>query len=226
MQLRELRDYCERRSWTITNEYVDIGVSGSKDSRPQLNKLMAGAKQRRFDALLVWKLDRFGRSLKHLVSALGEFEALGIAFVSLRDSFDLTTPAGRLMFNMVASFAEFERDLIRERVRAGIANRRAKGFRVGRKRVSIDSTRLQALRSQGRTIREIADALGVSRSLRFTESDRLRKGEGDQGFPVPRICADEGDPFLQNTIDNHHDVALFHLRQVAELSSPVCGVLR
>ena len=165
MQLRELREYCARRNWTIVNEYVDVGVSGSKDSRPQLNKLMAGAKQRQFDAILVWKLDRFGRSLKHLVSALGEFEALGVAFVSLRDSFDLTTPAGRLMFNMVASFAEFERDLIRERVKAGIANRRAKGFRVGRKPVSIDSGKLQALRSEGRTIREIADTLGISRSL-------------------------------------------------------------
>jgi DNA invertase Pin-like site-specific DNA recombinase len=165
MQLRELREYCERRQWTITNEFVDIGVSGSKDSRPQLNKLMAGAKQRQFDTVLVWKLDRFGRSLKHLVSGLGEFEALGISFVSLRDSFDLTTPAGRLMFNMVASFAEFERDLIRERVKAGIANRRAKGLRVGRKPVSLDSVRLLALRSQGQTIREIAEALGVSRSL-------------------------------------------------------------
>jgi DNA invertase Pin-like site-specific DNA recombinase len=165
MQLRELREYCERRQWTITNEFVDIGVSGSKDSRPQLNKLMAGAKQRQFDTVLVWKLDRFGRSLKHLVSGLGEFEALGISFVSLRDSFDLPTPAGRLMFNMVASFAEFERDLIRERVKAGIANRRAKGLRVGRKPVSLDSVRLLALRSQGQTIREIAEALGVSRSL-------------------------------------------------------------
>lgn len=165
MQLRELREYCERRDWTITSEYVDIGVSGSKDSRPELNKLMADAKQRRFDAVLVWKLDRLGRSLKHLVSALSEFEALGVSFVSLRDSFDLTTPAGRLMFNMVASFAEFERDLIRERVRAGIAHRRAKGFHVGRKPVAIDSARLQTLRSEGRTIREIAQALDCSRSL-------------------------------------------------------------
>jgi putative DNA-invertase from lambdoid prophage Rac len=165
MQLRELREYCERRGWTVSAEYVDVGVSGAKDSRPQLNKLMAEAKQRRFDSILVWKLDRFGRSLKHLVSALGEFEALGVAFVSLRDAFDLTTPAGRLMFNMVASFAEFERDLIRERVKAGIANRRAKGFRVGRKPISIDSAKLQALRSEGRTIREIATTLGCSRSL-------------------------------------------------------------
>jgi DNA invertase Pin-like site-specific DNA recombinase len=165
MQLRELREYCERRGWAVSAEYVDVGVSGAKDSRPQLNKLMADAKQRRFDAILVWKLDRFGRSLKHLVSALGEFEALGVAFVSLRDAFDLTTPAGRLMFNMVASFTEFERDLIRERVKAGIANRRAKGFRVGRKPVSLDSARLHALRSEGCTIREIATSLGCSRSL-------------------------------------------------------------
>jgi DNA invertase Pin-like site-specific DNA recombinase len=164
-QLRELREYCERRGWDVTAEYVDVGVSGAKDSRPQLNRLMADAKQRLFDAVLIWKLDRFGRSLKHLVAALGEFEALGVAFVSLRDSFDLTTPAGRLMFNIVASFAEFERDLIRERVKAGIANRRAKGYRVGRKPVSIDSARLQAMRSQGRTIREIASSLGCSRSL-------------------------------------------------------------
>jgi DNA invertase Pin-like site-specific DNA recombinase len=165
MQLRELREYCERRHWSITSEFVDVGVSGAKDSRLQLNKLMGAAKQRRFDAVLVWKLDRFGRSLKHLVTALGEFEALGIAFVSLRDSFDLTTPAGRLMFNMVASFAEFERDLIRERVKAGIANRRAKGFHVGRKPLSVDSKRLQALRSEGQTIRQIAETSGVSRSL-------------------------------------------------------------
>jgi DNA invertase Pin-like site-specific DNA recombinase len=165
MQLRELRDYCERRQWVITSEFVDVGVSGAKDSRLQLNKLMIGAKQRQFDAVLVWKLDRFGRSLKHLVFALGEFEALGIAFVSLRDSFDLTTPAGRLMFNMVASFAEFERDLIRERVKAGIANRRAKGFHVGRRPVTVDSARLQALRSGGQTIRQIAETLGISRSL-------------------------------------------------------------
>ena len=136
-----------------------------KGFAPELNRLMADAKRRAFDVVLVWKLDRFGRSLKHLVAALGEFEALGVAFVSLRDSFDLTTPAGRLMFNVVASFAEFERDLIRERVKAGIANRRAKGFPVGRKAISIDHVKLQALRSEGRTIREIAVALGCSRSL-------------------------------------------------------------
>jgi DNA invertase Pin-like site-specific DNA recombinase len=165
MQTRELHQFAEARGWTIAGEYIDASVSGAKDSRPELNRLMADAKRRTFDVVLVWKLDRFGRSLKHLVAALGEFEALGIAFVSLRDSFDLTTPAGRLMFNVVASFAEFERDLIRERVKAGIANRRAKGFRVGRRPVFIDPVKLKILRSEGRTIREIAAVFGCSSSL-------------------------------------------------------------
>lgn len=166
MQLRELREYRQRRGWTIAGQYVDVGVSGAKDSRPQLSRLMADAKRRWIDAVLVWKLDHFGRSLKHLFHALGEFEAVGVAFVSLRDAFDLTTPAGRLMFNLVASVAEFERDLIRERVRGGgIANRRAKGLRVGRKPIPVDSARLQTLRSKGQTIREIAHTLGCSGSF-------------------------------------------------------------
>jgi putative DNA-invertase from lambdoid prophage Rac len=171
LQTRELRLFAEARGWQLIGEYIDAGVSGAKDSRPELNRLMADAKRRAFDVILVWKLDRFGRSLKHLVAALGEFEALGIAFVSLRDSFDLTTPSGRLMSNVVASFAEFERDLIRERVKAGIANRRAKGFRVGRKPISIDPARLQVLRSEGRTIREIAVPLGCSSLVHKTLSE-------------------------------------------------------
>src|SRR5881296_2468139 len=165
MQLRELREHCQRRGWEIIGEYVDVGVSGSKDSRPELNKLMADAKRRKLDAVLVWKLDRFGRSLKHLVNALAEFESLGVAFISLKESLDLTTPAGRLMFGIISAMAEFERDLIRERVKAGIANRRAKGLRVGRKPIAIDSARLLGLRSQGQTIREIANTLGCSPAL-------------------------------------------------------------
>ena len=96
MQLRELRDYSSSRGWTIVEEFTDRGVSGSKDSRPALNRLMADAGRRKFDIVLVWKLDRFGRSVRHLVNALAELEALGIAFVSLRDNLDLTTPSGRL----------------------------------------------------------------------------------------------------------------------------------
>jgi DNA invertase Pin-like site-specific DNA recombinase len=165
MQLRELREHCSRLGWTIAGEYVDIGVSGSKDSRPELNKLVADAHRRKLDAGLVWKLDRFGRSLKHLVNSLAEFESLGIAFISLKESLDLTTPAGRLMFGIVSAMAEFERDLIRERVRAGISNRRARGFRVGRKPIVLDADRLAKLRSEGLTIREIARTLRCSRSL-------------------------------------------------------------
>lgn len=165
MQLRELREYCQRRGWEIAREYVDNGVSGSKDSRPELNRLMLDAKQRKLDTILVWKLDRFGRSLRHLVNALAELEATGVAFVSLKDAIDLSTPAGRLMFGVIGAMAEFERDLIRERVRAGIRNARAKGHRVGRKPIVLDAARLADLRSQGQTIRQIASQLGCSRSL-------------------------------------------------------------
>ena len=107
MQLRELREYCQHRGWDVTGCYTDVGVSGTKDSRPALNRLMADAHQRRFDAIVVWKLDRFGRSLRHLLNSLAELEALGVAFVSLRDNLDLTTPTGRLMFQVIGAMAEF-----------------------------------------------------------------------------------------------------------------------
>ena len=136
MQLSELREYALRRGWTITSEYVDQGVSGSRESRPQLNQLMADAHRRSFDAVLVWKIDRFGRSLKHLVNALADLCAYGVAFVSLRDNFDLSTPSGRLMFQIVGAMAEFERALIQERVRAGLRNAQSKGRRLGRPRLT------------------------------------------------------------------------------------------
>lgn len=130
-QLIELREYAARREWQVAGEYVDAGVSGSKDSRPSLNRLMAHAHQRRFDAILVWKLDRFGRSLKHLVTAIAELEALGVTFVSLKDNWDLSTPSGRLMFQIVGAMAEFERSLIVERIKAGM-RRRLEGLPLGR----------------------------------------------------------------------------------------------
>jgi DNA invertase Pin-like site-specific DNA recombinase len=120
LQLSELREYATRRGWEIAEIYTDNGVSGSKDSRPALNRLMADAGQRKFDTVLVWKLDRFGRSLRHLINALAELEARGIAFVSLRDNLDLGTPSGRLMFQIIGAMAEFERALIQERVKAGL----------------------------------------------------------------------------------------------------------
>jgi DNA invertase Pin-like site-specific DNA recombinase len=135
MQLCELREYAQHRGLQIVEVYTDNGVSGSKESRPSLNRLMADAQQRKFDVLLVWKLDRFARSLKHLVNALAQFEALGVAFVSLRDNLDLTTPSGRLMFQIIGAMAEFERELIRERVRAGLKNAKTKGTKLGRPRL-------------------------------------------------------------------------------------------
>jgi len=161
MQLRELREFVERRGWQITGEYVDRGVSGSKDRRPALDQMMAAAQGRKFDVLLVWKLDRFARSLKHLVNALAEFEALGIAFVSLRDNLDLTTPSGRLMFQIIGAMAEFERALIQERVKAGLRNAKAKGVRLGRPRVFVSESRIDALRASGTSWRAIAKELGI-----------------------------------------------------------------
>src|SRR5215469_7020452 len=126
MQLAELREYTARRGWQICDEYVDQGVSGCKESRPALNRLMTDACRRRFDAILVWKIDRFGRSLNHLVNSLAELAALGVVFISLRDNLDLSTPSGRLMCQMIGAFADFERALIQERVRAEIRNARTK----------------------------------------------------------------------------------------------------
>jgi DNA invertase Pin-like site-specific DNA recombinase len=163
MQLAELREYAARRGWEIVEEFTDQGVSGSKESRPALNRLMADACRRRFDAVLVWKIDRFGRSLKHLVNSLAELAALGVAFISLRDNLDLSTPSGRLMFQIIGAMAEFERALIQERVRAGLRNARAKGRRLGRPRVIVDTFQIVSLRSQGRSWAQITDDMGVSK---------------------------------------------------------------
>src|ERR1700677_4637760 len=139
MQTHELKEYCQRRGWPIEGEYVDLGVSGAKDSRPELNRLMADAKRRKFDLILVWKLDRFGRSLRHLVNALAELEAAGVGFASLTDNLDLSTPSGRLMFQVIAAMGEFERELIRERVRSAPRNARSSWARIGRPILKLDS---------------------------------------------------------------------------------------
>src|SRR5712691_8213691 len=163
MQLRELREYVVRRNWSVSAEYIDQGVSGSKESRPALNRLMADAHQGRFDAVLVWKIDRFGRSLKHLVVSLAELGGLGVAFISFRDNLDLSTPSGRLMFQIIGAMAEFERALIQERVRAGLRNARNKGKRLGRPRVIVNASQIASLRSQGRSWAQITDEIGVSK---------------------------------------------------------------
>jgi DNA invertase Pin-like site-specific DNA recombinase len=161
MQLRELREYCERRGWTVAGEYVDTGISGAKDRRPELDRLMGNAHKRRFDVVAVWKFDRFARSVTHLLRALDTFRVLGIEFVSLSESLDTATPAGRMVFTVLGAVAELERSLIAERVRAGLRNARAKGKRLGRPRVVVDRARISHLRAQGLSWATIAEELGI-----------------------------------------------------------------
>src|SRR6266705_5014484 len=143
-QLQELRRYVQARGWT-EKEYVDRGVSGAKDRRPALDALINDAKRRRFDVLVCWRLDRLGRNLKHLITLLENLQALGVAFVSLAEGIDATTPAGRLQLHVLGAIAEFERGRIVERVRAGLARARSQGKRLGRQPYAIAAVRFEAV---------------------------------------------------------------------------------
>jgi DNA invertase Pin-like site-specific DNA recombinase len=167
-QLQELRCYVAARGWSAT-DYVDRGISGAKDRRPALDQLLRDAKRRRFDGVVVWSLDRLGRSLKHLVVLLDDLQALGISFVSVREGLDWTTPSGRLQAQLLAMIAEFERSRIQERVRAGLARARAQGKRLGRPR----GTPLPTGAPEGLTVRQAATLWGVSKS---TAARRLGAG--------------------------------------------------
>jgi len=162
MQRDEMQAFCQRRGWNLIEEYVDEGFSGSQVSRPALNRLLADAKRRKFDVVLVYRYDRFARSLRQLVNALEEFRALGIDFVSLHEGVDTSTPNGRLVFGIFASIAEFERELIRDRVRSGLAAARARGRRLGRPRKALDAARIAKLRDSGRSWRAVARDLGTN----------------------------------------------------------------
>ena len=183
MQLRELREYCKRRGWQIAGEYVDKGISGAKDSRPELNRLMADAHKRKFDVVTVWKFDRFARSVSHLLRALDTFRVLGIEFVSLSESLDTATPAGRMVFTVLGAVAELERSLIGERVRAGLRNARAKGVQLGRPRVAVDVIAIRRLRASGASWRTVARQLGVSKATVLyrviKKSPRIRAASGE-----------------------------------------------
>ena len=164
LQLRDLRAYCDARNLTIVAEYVDIGVSGAKDSRPELNRLMADGRKRHFDVLMVWAFDRFARSTKHLLMALDEFKSLGIQFISYQQNIDTSGPFGEFFFTVVAAFGQLERAMIIERVRSGISNARAKGQRLGRPPAYIDVSRARRLRAAGKSWRSVSVELKVSLS--------------------------------------------------------------
>ncbi len=184
MQLSELREYASRRGWVVTGEYVDEGVSGSKDSRPALNRLMADAHRRRFDIVACWKVDRFGRSLKHLVNALADLDSYGVAFVSLRDNLDLSTPTGRLMFQIIGAMAEFELSLTKERVKCGLVNARANGKQLGRPRRVADGDRILQMKTDGASLRQIATVLGLGYG---TIRSRLQQMSENPLLPAPVI---------------------------------------
>ena len=134
VQSRDIREHCQRRGWPLVDEYVDIGISGAKERRPQLDRLIADAHKRKFEVIVVWRFDRFARSVSHLLRALENFRALGIEFVSLSEQIDTSTPTGKMIFTVLGAVAELERSLIAERVRAGLRNARAKGKHLGRPR--------------------------------------------------------------------------------------------
>jgi DNA invertase Pin-like site-specific DNA recombinase len=161
MQLRELRTYCSARAFEVFAEYVDIGQSGAKDSRPELNRLMQDARKRRVDAVVVWRFDRFARSTKHLLLALEEFRTLGIQFISYQENMDTSSPLGQALFTIVSAVAQLERDLIRERVSAGIRNARLNGRKFGRPARTVDRDQLMRMRAEGASVRTIARALNL-----------------------------------------------------------------
>jgi DNA invertase Pin-like site-specific DNA recombinase len=184
LQTRELRQFCEARGWQVAGEYLDEGISGAKDSRPELNRLMADASRRRFDVVAVWKFDRFARSVTHLLRALETFNSLGIAFVSLSEQIDTTTPTGKMIFTVLGAVAELERSLIAERVRAGLRNARAKGKRLGRPRVAVDAAQIARLRAQGHSWPHIARELGVSVGTVYQAARSLSK---NPSAPTPTV---------------------------------------
>jgi DNA invertase Pin-like site-specific DNA recombinase len=180
LQMREVRQFVQRRGWQIAEEYIDKGISGSREKRPALDKLMSEAKRRRFDAVVVYRYDRFARSLRHLVNALEEFRALGIEFVSIHEGVDTSTPNGRLVFGIFASIAEFERELIRARVRSGLEAARARGIQLGRpalrKFTAKDIRQLRRDRRKGMPFQKLAQLHGTSVWTAFQICKRHLKG--------------------------------------------------
>ena len=177
LQLDELRSVAAQRGWQVAGEFIDEGVSGSTRERPGLDRLMAAAKTGKVDVVVVWRFDRFARSVSHLLEALETFRALKVEFVSLRVGIDTGTATGRMVFTMIGAIAGFERELIRERVRAGVARAKSAGKHCGRPRRDLDLRAAVALLGQGHGLRQVASMLGLPRST-------LRRRLADAGVTV------------------------------------------
>ncbi|MDN5941575.1 MAG: recombinase family protein [Nitrospira sp.] len=164
VQLQALRAHATQRGWTIVEEFIDHGFSGAKEKRPALDRLMKAAWTGKFQAVLVWRFDRFARSVKHLLTALEKFRSLKINFISLQEQFDTSTPIGHAMFTIIGAMAQLERDIIRERVKAGLDRARALGVRLGRPVASAKPDEVAVLKQQGLSLPEIAKRLRCSPS--------------------------------------------------------------
>jgi DNA invertase Pin-like site-specific DNA recombinase len=172
LQLSALRAHAANRGWVIVGEFIDQGYSGAKEKRPALDRLMKTAWAGGLQAVLVWRFDRFARSVKHLIKALEEFRSLNLNFISLQEQFDTSTPIGQAMFTIIGVMAQLERDIIRERVRVGLDVARARGTRLGRPSVRVNQDELTALQTGGLSLHEMARQLRCSRS---TVRRRLKK---------------------------------------------------
>jgi len=189
LQLAELRQVAIQRGWKIAGEYIDQ-VSGGRDRRPGLDQLMKAARSGRFDMVAVFRFDRFARSTRHLLVALEEFRILGVDFLSLREQVDTSTPMGKAMFTIIAAVAELEKDIIRERVIAGVRRAQAAGKHCGRPRREIDLRAARALLGQGHSVRKVADMLDLPRA---TLSRRLQEAEvGLDGGDLEGEASTEG----------------------------------
>jgi len=164
-QLLDLRRYVAERQWSLYKEYCDNGISGTKDSRPALDELMDAARKRRFDMVLVWRFDRFARSTKHLILALEEFRNLGIDFISYQENIDTSSPLGSAIFTIISAVAQLERDIIAERVKAGLRRAKENGKKLGRpKGTALDVEKVRGLRSDGLSLQQIATELNTSKT--------------------------------------------------------------
>ncbi len=175
LQGDETQDFIARRGWELMGTYIDQGVSGTKDRRPELDRLLVDARRRKFDVLVVWRSDRMFRSVRHMVVLLDELAALGIMFVSVTEPFDTTCPSGKLLLHLVAAMAEFERGIFVERTRAGVAAARRRGARLGRPRARVNKDELRELHEEGWSVRKLAEHFGVGAS---TIQRRLAHLEG------------------------------------------------
>jgi putative DNA-invertase from lambdoid prophage Rac len=163
LQRRELTEYCQRRGWEIVETYTDLGISGSRACRPELDRLMRDAALARFSVCCCWKLDRFGRSVRNCLDGIEALRSHGVRFLAVSQSIDTdeSNPTARLLLHILASVAEFEKELIRERVRAGVRSAKHRGVQLGRKRVVFDRSKAIEMQQAGKSIREIAVVLGV-----------------------------------------------------------------